>query len=537
MKKYFSLFLILVLFSCSTKENKNFLTIAISEDLSTLNPLFAFSEIENNLSEMLFVSLVSHKWDASNGKILSYPMLAKNIEWAEDSTSVTVQLRDDCYWSDGKPTTSADVVFSYLLFANPKVESKALGYFENYNLRKDGSIDSSLTFEIFSDYLFSIKFRKNTKPSFLDIDLPILPKHILEKVPLEKLADDIFNQKPVTNGVYKLKQWKRNQFIELELNSANFLAREKSIKRIILKIIPDYKSKIMQLQNNEVDLVEMIEPENIDDLRKNSNLNVEFIKGRMYDYIGFRNVSSKSDENPFADKRLRKAIALALDRETIINQFLKESGELASGPISPIFKSIIIENTSTISFNPDSAKSILKKLNYVDSDNDGIVEKLGKRLILNIAIPTGNPRRQFAAKLFKDNLKQIGIDMQINYLEMNAFMDGLFDRKYESWMLGWGTPIPPNLKVQWFSDITQTPMNFADYKNAKVDSMLISIENVKSESKKTELLSEINKIIIADEPCIFLYWIDDNIALNSRVKNYSINSLNSMEAIWEWELE
>jgi len=64
MKKYFSLFLILVLFSCSTKENKNFLTIAISEDLSTLNPLFAFSEIENNLSEMLFVSLVSHKWDA-----------------------------------------------------------------------------------------------------------------------------------------------------------------------------------------------------------------------------------------------------------------------------------------------------------------------------------------------------------------------------------------------------------------------------------------------------------------------------------------
>jgi len=536
MKKYFSLFFLLFLFSCLPKENKDYLIIAIADDLSTLNPLFSFSESENNLCEMLFMSIVTHKWDEANGKILSYPMLAKKIVWAEDSSSITLQLRNDCYWSDGKPTTTADVVFSYMLYSNPKVESKALGYFDKYNLDKDGSLDSSRTFEVMSDYKMKIKFRKNSTPSLLDIDLPILPKHILEKADAEKLSELSFNQTPITNGVYKLKQWKRNQFIELELNSKNYLAKEKSIQRIVFKIIPDAKSRILQLQNGEVDYANVIEPENIDDLLRNKQISIERIKGRMYDYIGFRNVSSKSEQNFFSDAKIRKAIAYGIDRETVINQFLKGYGELATGPLSPIFKSINKDKILPIPFNPDSAKLILKKLNFIDSNHDGILERNSKALRLELIIPNGNIRRQFAAKLFRDNLKEIGVDLQVKYIEMNAFMDGLFENKFQSWMIGWGTPIPPNLKVQWFSDVRQSPMNLTHYKNRKVDSLLIALDNIRSVPEREEAVSLINRIIAAEQPQIFLYWIDDIVAINKRVKNYSVNPLNSMEAIWEWEL-
>lgn len=535
MKKYFSL-LLLFLLSCSPKQEKNTLLVAIADDVSSLNPLFAFSEYENNLVDMLFLSLISEKWNEEKGEIETDLMLAKKIDWAKDSSFVQIEMRNDCHWSDGKPTTSADVVYSLLLYSNPKIGSRALGYFENYNLSSEGMIDSGKTFEILSDYSLKIKFKKDSVPSLLDIDLPILPKHILEKVSVDKIASDKFNLQPITNGVYKLKQWKRNQFITLELNEKSFFATEKSIRKIIFKVIPDPKSRIMQLENNEVDYVDVIEPENISQLKKNENVKVELIKGRFYDYIGFRNVSDKKHNALFADRDIRRAIAFGIDRKTIIEQFLKNSAELASGPISPIFKSTLVKKIPAINYNPDSARAILKKSGWYDNDNDGVIEKNNLEFRFDLTVPAGNPRRQFAAKLFKENLKQIGIEMNINYLEMNAFMDGLFSRKFDAWMIGWGTPIPPNLKVQWYSDISQTPMNLLDYKNSKVDSLLIVYEKTKSKHQRSQIMSQLNEIISQEQPCIFLYWIDDVVAVNKRIKKYYINSFSSMQSVWEWEL-
>lgn len=535
MKKYFSLFL-LFLFSCSTKQPINTLIIAIADDVSSLNPLFAYSEYESNITDILFLSLISESWNEETGEIETDLMLAKKIDWAKDSSFVKVDLREDCYWSDGRPTTAADVVFSFLLYSNPEIQSRALGYFENFNLNNKGMIDSSKTFEVLSDYSLKIKFRNGVAPSLIDIDWPILPKHILGSVSIDKINNHEFNLRPISNGPYRLKEWKRNQFLSFELNEKSFLASEKSIKKIIFKIIPDAKSRIIQLENNEVDYVDMIEPESIEKLIRNENIKVKQIKGRFYDYIGFRNVSDYKKNKLFADKNNRRAIAFGIDRETIIKQYLKNSAEIATGPISPIFKSLQIKNNNTISYNPDSAKSILRSCGWSDNNYDGILEKDNLKFRFNLNVPTGNPRRQFAAKLFQANLKQIGIEMKINFLEMNAFMDGLFNREFEAWMVGWGSAIPPNLKVQWYSNLEQTPMNFSNYHNKKVDSLLISYEKTKSKEKRRLIFLQLNEILSDEQPHIFLYWIDDIVAFNKRISRYYINSFSSMQSLWRWEL-
>ena len=551
MKYFKPAFLILTLFAlftfnCSknSTSNSDRVIIGISSDIETLNPLYAFNINEGYITDLLYLSLVQHSWNSTQGEIESEPMLAKSWEWNKDSTTITIHIRNDVMWSDSVNLTAEDVAYSFDLYSDPAVNSRFLGTFKNFYADKDNHINIKKTFEIVSPYELKIHFLPNAVPSLLSIDLPILPKHVYEKIARKDIEHSDVNFHPITDGAYKLAKWERNQAVILKKNERSFLISKNSINEIIFKIVPDYNTRLLQLKNDELDLITDLNPDDADALKASSSINIVPIKGREYDYIGWDNIDPQIYQktknkvpNPlFGNANIRRALTYALNRDEVINNYLYQNGEIAVGPIAPIFKSIFDTTLVPYEYNIEKAKEIFASEGWKPTGGDGILEKNGRKFSFKLYMATGNPRREFAMSVFKNNLKEVGVDVQIEKMEMSSFLNKLFSRQFNSWIGGWSVSIPVDFKPFWYSDLNQAILNTPGYSNKMVDQLLTKLDTKIPGEERKQIYNKIQELIHKDEPVTFLYWVDKIVAYNNRIKNVSINPLGAVNKCWEWEI-
>ncbi|MFZ0455857.1 MAG: ABC transporter substrate-binding protein [Ignavibacteriaceae bacterium] len=544
---YIFLFIALVSFqSCKqeTPVDSNRVVVGLTSDVSTLSPLFAFNLDEGSITELLFISLVQPDWNEAKSNLEIKPMFAKNWDWNKDSSSITFNLRDDVKWSDGKDCTAEDVVFSFDVYSDPKVQSRMYGEFGNFYIDKDKHINLKKTFEIISPYSLKINFIPKSKPNLFAIALPILPEHIYDKIPRKDFATAKQNTAPVSNGPFLLSSWERNQSLILKANKNSFLYNPDNISELIFKIIPDYNSRLTQLKNGEIDLMDLIRPDDIDELKQSRNINIVPVKGREYDYIGWNNIdpeiynkSHKVIPNRFFGiAKIRKALTYAINRNEILENYLNNYGELAVTPVTPIFKNSIDSSIKAYPYDVNKAKELLAEAGWKDSNHDGILDKNGVNFSFTLGIPSGNPRREFASTVVKNNLKEIGIEMNVEQLEMQVFQGDIINKRINSYMASWYVPIPIELKPFWYSDLESTPMNLVSYQNKNVDKLLEEMGRKISDEQLNDLYFKFQKIIHEDEPVTFLYWMDDIVGCNKRVNNIEINPLGIIQKCWNWSI-
>lgn len=537
----------LILFSSCQKSStsSNYIVVGIAQDVESINPLFAFSVDEGSISELFYLSMIQHGWDEEKGEITSQPLLAKSWEWNSDTSSVTIDLRDDVKWSDGEKLTAEDVVFSFDIFSDPVINSKLFGSFQKFYTDTSGHILLDKSFEVLSPYKLVINFKPHIHPTLFNIDLQILPKHVLAKINRKDVATAEINFKPVSNGPYKLERWDKNQSIILKADSGSFLFHKGIIGKIIFKIVPDYNSRLTQLKKGEIDLTELIKPEDAPALKNDKNIVIVPVKGREYEYVGWNNIDPDAFNNKhvfvpnkfFNSAKVRQALSYAINKKEILEEYLNNYGQLAVGPVSPIFKKAVDPVLQPYLFNPDKAKQLLSEEGWKDINNDGILEKNGVKFSFDLYIPGGNPLRNYSATVIKDNLKNVGISVNIQTMELNTFLDNLFSKKFNAWIASWYIAIPIELKMMWYSDFESTPLNFQSYSNKEVDSILDKIESSPEEKNLYQLYKQFDQILHIEEPVTFLYWIDDVTAHNKRITKIDINPLGVIHHCWNWELE
>ncbi|MBI3124710.1 MAG: hypothetical protein HYZ10_09910 [Ignavibacteriales bacterium] len=528
--------------SCTEPQlnNHQAVVIGLDSDVTTLNPLYVSREAEANISELIYLALVGYDWDSEKGEVISYPLLAKKIEWNGDSSSVLITMRDDIKWSDGDKVTTEDIVYSFDLYSDPKVQSRFYGIFNNYYLNQDLSIDLEKAFKILSPTRLEIKFKPNVPTSTFDFDVPILPKHLFKNIKREELATSDIGFKPIGCGPYLLSSWDRNQSIQLVKNAKSVLVNGNTIDKIIFKIIPDYNSRINQLRKGEIDITENISPEDMRDLKSDNDVVTIARRGREYDYLGLKNVGSEKENQGsnqlFGNKNIRKALSFALNRESILKEYLLGNGELMTGPIAPIFKSSFNNDLISFKYDLQKAKELLQNEGWKDNDGDGVIEKDGKKFEFTLSIPSGNPLRNYSATIFQNNLKAVGLDVKINTLEPAVFFEKMFNKELEAWIAGWMVPIPLDLKPYWYSDSQIAQANVYGYKNLRVDWLLNNLEKKLTKSENANTLREFQQIIYDEQPALFLFWIDNMVGYNKRIKNMKINPLGAVQKCWTWEL-
>lgn len=547
LKTYFLFILILFLsISCekedATKSSR--VVIAIQSEPETVSPLYAFGLNEGIITDHLFLYLLDLKWNQQKGEVEAFPMLAEKWQWNSDSTSIEIFLKKDSKWSDGKIISAYDVVYSFDIYSDPLAQSRFYGMFKNFYHFDDGRVDLENTFSVIDSFHLIINFLPNKVISLFDLAFPIIPKHIYEKLNRSEIQTAEINFNPISSGPYKLKKWERNQFIILEANKDCYLYDKDIINQIIFKVVPDYNSIITQLKKGEVDLSEDLQPSEAKQLSTNLNLNVVSVKGRQFEYVGWSNIDGKyfSKTNKikphrfFGDKRVRQALSYAINRKEIVDQFLLGYGSLCNSPISEIFVSEFDSSLTGFEYNPDKAKQLLKESGWTDKNQNGILEKDNVEFSFTLNISSGNPLRDFASTVIKNNLKQVGIDVKVEKLEFGVLMDGVLNRKLDSWILAWFIPLPMDLKTYWYSDLKQTQMNFAAYQSKEADKIMLELEKKHSKKEYIELMKKFQQIISDDQPVTFLYWFDNIVCYNKRIKNITINPFGPVQRIWEWRL-
>jgi peptide/nickel transport system substrate-binding protein len=515
--------------------------VAITADCESLNPVFSFSFQEVNISELLYLSLVQYEWNDSSGDVNSEPMAAKSWVWNNDSSSVTVNLRDDINWSDGIKLTTEDVIFSFDVYSDPDIQSRLFGSFSKLFLETNQHIDLNKSFSSVNPYKLVINFRPGSNPGIFDFDIPILPKHVYANLDRKKFAQLEKGIKSVTSGPFNLYKWNTGQSIILRANEKSFLHKPGTVNELVFKIIPDYNSRVVQIKDGEIDFMDNVKPDQLADLKSMKNIITAPVKGRQYDYAAWNNIDpvsfsgKKGKPNElFANSNIRTALSYIINKKEILSGFLGNNGDLASGPVAPIFKDAFNKDLKPREYDPAKAKELFKREGWNDSDNDGIMEKNGKKFSFTLNYPGGNPLREFAATIIKNDFKAVGIEVKTEPLEPGVYFEKMLTSKLNAWLGGWSVPIPLDLKPYWFSDLSVAQLNVVGYKNPEVDQLLEKIEKTKYPTDKNALYLKLQEILYADSPVTFLYWIDDITAYNNKVKNIRITPLGSIHHCWNW---
>ena len=466
-------------------------------DARSLVPILADDSASGTIVGMVFNSLV--KYDKN---IELVGDLAESWEIQDQGLTIIFHLRKGVRWHDGDPFTAEDVKFTYEKLIDPKVPTPYSGDFKKVK-----------TLEILDKYTLRITYKEPFSPGLASWGMAIMPKHILEG---EDLFTTEFSRRPIGTGPYKFLRWLSGNRIDLVSNHDYFEHRP-YINRYIYRIIPDPASMFLELQTQGVDSVGLT-PLQYKRHTETTLFKKNFQKFR-YPAFGFTYLGYNLKDKRFKDKRVRQAIAYAVDKQEIIDGVLLGLGRICTGPFVPESWAYN-RDVQPIPYNPERAKQLLEEVGWVDSDNDGWLDKDAQAFEFTIITNQGNEQRKQTAEIIQHRLKSIGIKVNIRILEWAVFLDKFVkQRQFEVIILGWGLSRDPDCYDIWHSSKTKPgEFNFISYANPEVDRLLEEGRRIFDRDQRTQIYHRVHKILYEEQPYLFLYVADALPAVHKRFR-------------------
>jgi peptide/nickel transport system substrate-binding protein len=469
-------------------------------DATTLIPIIASDSASHELCALIYNGLISYDKDLNiTGE------LAKGWDITADGGEITFYLREDVKWHDGVPFTAEDVLFTYQRLIDPDTRTPYAGDFKDIE-----------SFEIINPYMIRIVYRQPFAPALSSWSIPVIPRHILEK---EDINTTIYGRLPVGTGPYKFMGWKGGQRIDLVANEDYFKGRP-YISRYIYRVIPDMATMFLELRAGGVDLMGLT-PLQYKRQTENEFFKKNYNKFRYpafgYTYLGYNLLNNK-----FKDKRVRRALNLAVDKQELIDGVLIGLGQACTGPFvqgSWAFD----EGLMPAPYNPDRAKRLFFEAGWSDTDGDGIIDKDGLKFEFTILINQGNDSRKYAAEIIQHQLSRIGVKVKIQVMEWSVLLTEFINKKrFEAVLMGWGLSRDPDCYDIWHSSKTKEgEFNFISYKNKEVDLLLEQGRRTFNQEKRAGIYHRIQGILYNEQPYMFL-WVAESLPIvHRRFKNIS----------------
>ncbi len=501
----------------------------IGEGPKTFNPFNTKDATSATMAELMFDGLVSSRPDT--GEVV--PKLAKSFEISPDGKTYIFHLRKGIKWSDGKQITADDVEFTW-----NKILLAGLG---NTSTRDNVIIEGKLPIvKKIDDYTVKFITSKPFAPFLRVLSASIAPKHIFE--PVVKKGEKYFesfwgtttNPKDfVVSGAFKLKEYVPAQRIVFERNPNYYQINLKNEKlpyldKIIYLIVGDLNNEILKFEAGEIDVIGL-RGSNVGRYKKKENKSDYIIynmgpdTGTMFVAINMNTRKDKQGKyyvSPkkqiwFNDINFRKAIDLAIDRKSMVNN-------IANGLASPLFTS---ESLNSIYLNEKlaggypknlkKAKEYLKKSGFYIKNNI-LYDKKGNKVEFDLYTNAGNTEREAIGVMVKQDLADLGIKVNFKPVEFNSLVNKLVNSlDWDLVIMGLtGTPLEPhNGKNVWYSTgslhlFNQRPDGKANDRlpwEIKLDKIIDEASlKIKFEDRK-KLYDDYQQIIYDEKPIIYLY--------------------------------
>ncbi|MBI3803830.1 MAG: peptide-binding protein [Nitrospirae bacterium] len=453
-----------------------------------LVPMMASDSASQEITSLVFNGLV--KYD-KNARLIG--SLAETFERSPDCLSATFHLRKGVKWHDGKEFTADDVLFSYQKVIDPNVITPYSSNFE-----------SVARVEKVDPYTVRVIYKEPFAPGLESWTMGILPKHLLEG---KELNTDPFSRNPVGTGPFRFSEWTTGQKVVLKANPDYFEGKPE-IETFIYRILPDMATQFLELKALNLDWM-ALRPVQYQKQTDTSFFRREFNRFKYpalaYTYIGYNLLDPK-----FADPRVRRALTHAIDKEAIIQAVLFGLGRPATGPYIPESWAYNPE-VKALDYNPEKAKALLAEAGWRPAEpagKDGLLQKKGRPFAFTLLTNQGNEERMKAAEIVQNNLKRVGIQVEIRVVEWQALLHQFIDKKqFDAVILGWGVGLDPDIYNIWHSSKTKEgEFNFVSYRNPRVDDLLIQGRRSCRPEDRKKIYQEVHRLIAEEQPYTFLYY-------------------------------
>ncbi|MEJ5362348.1 MAG: peptide-binding protein [Spirochaetota bacterium] len=514
---YIIVLLNIILSSCTRFESIRdpyTLYIHISAEPGHLNPITSNEAIASSINTYIYETLLDRDYDTLELK----PQLADKWEISSDKLHYRFYLKKNIYWSDGKPFTADDIVYSFKVIKDPTVANAPLKvyYIDVKSVKK------------ISPYIVEFAY---AKPYFLALEIcgsiPIVPKHIFDDGTDFNTHKN--NRFPVGTGPYKFVIWNTGKTIELVVND-RYWGPKPDIKRIVYKIIPEPNVALQMLKKGELDVM-ALRP--IQWVRQTNSKHFQESFFKFMYYQPYYNYIGWNAQNPlFKDKNVRKALTMLINRQAILDSLLFGLGTVVTGPFY-IHDKNYNHDIQPLPYDPVKAKEILRRAGWSDSNGDGILDKNGIAFKFTLTIASASKFAERLATILKEDFAKVGIQMDINRYEWAVFVNKVDKRDFDAVTLGWSLSWEGDPYQLWHSSQVKAGSNFCYFVNTEADEIIEKARKEFDVQNRIKMYRRFHEIIHDEQPYTFLYCTPALVVVSKRFDNVIVHKRGLNYTEWK----
>lgn len=493
--------------------------VAGTSDLESANALVAGDVMTQEVNRyLLFLPLLAY--DAT----LDYvPRLAESWRMLGD-TAVVFRLRRDVRWHDGHTTTARDVAFTFRRLKDPETAFPNAAYFEHW---------TGVT--VLDSFTVRFRFAPHADPLAGVAMVPIMPRHLLDSIAPSRMRQAAFNKQPVGNGPFRFVSQRTNEGWILEANEdfPGELGGRPYVDRFVWRVVPERQAQVVALVSGDADVILAPPADRFQELASEPGLRGIVRPSRKYTFIGWNGRRA-----PFGDARVRRALAMAVDRGEMLAALRDGRGELAVGPVDPhhwAYDTTLVP----LPFDRAAAGALLAEAGFVDRDGDGATEGPdGTALAFDLAVPAGSDFSRNIAELVQSDLADVGVQVRIRTLDWNTLVADISgpERRFDAVVMGWEGDLRPNLRDLFHSAALDGPFQLASYADPEVDALLDSLAVITERDAAAPLWSRLQAILRRDQPWTFLYYYPDLALARDRVRGIRMDIRGALAGVAHWWL-
>ncbi|EGQ4478418.1 ABC transporter substrate-binding protein [Staphylococcus pseudintermedius] len=480
----------------------------------------------------------------------------KILSWEKDKNDdlkYTFKVKKGIQWQDGNPFTINDWVFTLETLADPDYDGprySGVAVIQGAEEKRNGQADRISGIKKIDDYTAEITFKEHKANNLLELwtSAPISEK-VFKDIPVKDMAkSDAVRKNPIGIGPYKVKRIVDGESVELVKNK-DYWRGEPNIDNINLRVV-EQTSMTQALENGDIDMATITAPI-AKEIKDSGSENLQLLQAPSTSYaiVGFvlndydKKAQKIGKERPkYQDKKLRQAMAYAINRKEWIDAFYYGYGKPLNGLIPSAHWSGAKEgDVKEYKYDVDKAKQLLDEGGYKDKDGDGFREDpQGKPFVVNLKHYAGsNPTFEPRTAALKGYWEKVGLKTKVEMEEFGKYSSDLeksskdMEVYFRTWQQG-SDPDPSELyrsTALW---------NESRYNNPKADKILDEAVDTKvvgdDNDKRKEKYLEWQKIMAEDVPVIPIVELEGVTAVSSRVKNFEV-SLKGSNPIYEWSVE
>jgi peptide/nickel transport system substrate-binding protein len=486
-------------------------------DADDLNPLTFDNTQSYQVVHLLFRALARRDSSLSN----YVPDLLASWERPDPST-VLLKVRPNLTWHDGRPVTAEDIVFTIERQQDSATASP-----------RQADVAAVTSARAVDPQTVEVKLNR-TGPSTLNALLEVIPvpKHLLQNVDPGQMRFNPFSQQPVGNGLFRFGQWQKGQQITLVAN-ADAPEGRPALDRIVIRVVPDATARLTQLLNGEGDAFK-VAPEQRGQLENAPGVRLETAAQVRPGWIAFN-----QQKAPVNDAAVRRAFLMAINRQQIVQAQFGQQGTPALSPIAPGLREHSAD-VRPIPYDPNAARQTLEQAGWRDANGDGIREKGGQPLRIPVEVSNADQMRKDMLIFMQQQLRQVGIDMQVQEMERTSWVERLRARQFTAsfWGWGWGPGVMgPNAEMLFHSrSIPPNGPNFAGYSNPRADALIDSILVENDTTKARAHWRALEQQLIDDAVYAPIFLDPEFYAVHQRFANVKFRGPEWWEDVIYWSV-